>query len=47
MLATCFDDELAAQLATDAAEDAKLQEHPYIGGKAEEILRSLREGEAS
>jgi hypothetical protein len=47
MLATCFDDELAAQLATDAAEDPKLQEHPYIGGKAEEILRSLREGEAS
>ena len=47
MLATCFDDELAAQLATDAAEDAKLQKHPYIGDKAEELLRSLRESGAS
>jgi hypothetical protein len=35
------------QLATDAAEDAKLQKHPYIGDKAEELLRSLRESGAS
>jgi hypothetical protein len=48
LLATCFDDALAAELATDAAEDAKVQEHAYyIGGKAEEILISLREGKTS
>jgi len=46
-LAYYFDDTLAAQLATDAAADAKLQEHPYIGGKAEELLKLLGREEPS
>jgi len=40
-LAEYFDDTLALQLATDAIEDAALQEHPYIGQAAKEFLRSI------
>jgi hypothetical protein len=47
MLATHFDDKLAMELAADAAEDAKLQKHPFIGDKANEILKSLSGGEGT
>jgi hypothetical protein len=40
MLAAYFDDKLMAELASDAASDAALQEHPYVGTKARELLQS-------
>lgn len=42
VLATYFDDELAVACATDARDDAKLQQHPIIVGMAEQLLERLR-----
>jgi hypothetical protein len=40
-LATHFDDKLALELAGDAADDAKLQEHPSLVTKAAELRDAI------
>jgi hypothetical protein len=42
LLATYFDDELAIACATDARDEAKVQQHPIIEGMAERLLGNLR-----
>jgi hypothetical protein len=42
LAASYFDDELAIACATDARDEAKVQQHPVIGTMAERLLERLR-----